>query len=155
VRVSRGGGAIAIGSEEGAGVNHVYVDGLTGDDARLSTAVLIKAQSHYGPGTVEQVYMRRFDLAGVLNGVITMTYRYGGVPEDGPYRPTFRDIHFSGFTCRGSRNVLNLHGFPDHPIGPAISLTGSTFTGVTGQAFVAENVTGLTRSGVTVNGKPG
>src|SRR3954452_13074750 len=89
----------AIGSEEAGGVSDVYVDGLTGADPRLSTGVLIKAQSLYGAGTVEQVYMRNFRLAGVRNAVITMTYLYGGVPESaGPFRPTFRDVSFSGFT---------------------------------------------------------
>jgi polygalacturonase len=152
-RMSRGGGAVAIGSEEGAGVNNVYVDGLTGDDPRLSTGVLIKAQSRYGPGTVEQVYMRNVKLAGVLNAVITMTYYYGQTPEDGPYRPTFRDVSFSGFTTAKSRNALNLHGFPDHPIG-SVRVSDCAFNGVSGQGVVAQNVQGLQLTSVTVNGKP-
>ena len=97
-RVSRGGGGVAIGSEEAGDVNNVYVDGLTGDDPRLSTGVLIKALSTYGAGTVEQIYMRNVRLAGVQNAVITMTCYYGGVPENGPYRPTFRE-----------RQLLRLH----------------------------------------------
>src|SRR3954464_12681556 len=83
-RVSRGGGGVAIGSEEAGDVNNVYVDGLTGDNSRLSTGVLIKAQSLYGAGTVEQIYMRNVRLAGVQNAAITMTCYYGGVPENGP-----------------------------------------------------------------------
>src|SRR3954452_6740075 len=153
-RVSRGGGGVAIGSEEGAGVSNVYVDGLAGDDPRLSTGVLIKAQSVYGAGTVEQVYMRNVRLVGVRNAVITMTYFYGGVPETaGPYRPTFRDVSFSGFTTSRSANALNLHGFPDHPIGP-VRVSDCTFDGVTGRGVVAENVTGLQLTNVTVNGRP-
>ena len=151
-RVSRGGGGVAIGSEEGAGVNNVYVDGLTGDDPRLSTGVLIKALSTYGAGTVEQIYMRNVELAGVLNGVITMTCYYDQEPEDGPYRPTFRDISFSGFTCGRSRNALNLHGFPDHPIGP-VQVSGCVFGGVSGQGVVAQGVVGLQVTGTTVNGR--
>ena len=116
--MSRGGHAVAIGSEEAAGVSDVYVDGLTGDDARLFGGVLVKAQSFYGAGTVERVHMRDVRLAGVQNAAIAMTYYYGGTPEKGPYRPTFRDLSFSGFTCGRSRNALNLDGFPDHPIGP-------------------------------------
>ena len=152
-RVSRGGGGVAIGSEEAGDVNNVYVDGLTGDDPRLSTGVLIKALSTYGAGTVEQIYMRNVRLAGVQNAVITMTYYYGGVPENGPYRPTFRDISFSNFTCGRSRNALNLHGFPDHPIGP-VQVSGCAFSGVSGQGVVAQNVQGLQLTGTTVNGRP-
>src|SRR4051812_21427336 len=152
-RVSRGGGGVAIGSEEAGDVNNVYVDGLTGDDPRLSTGVLIKALSTYGAGTVEQIYMRNVRLAGVQNAVITMTCYYGGVPENGPYRPTFRDISFSGFTTRRSRNALNLHGFPDHPIGP-VQVSGCAFGGVSGQGVVAQGVVGLQVTGTTVNGRP-
>src|SRR4051812_23097582 len=150
-RVSRGGG-VAIGSEEAGDVDNVHVDGLTGDDPRLSTGVLIKALSTYGAGTVEQIYVRNVRLAGVQNGVITMTCYYGGVPEDGPYRPTFRDISFSGFTCGRSRNALNLHGFPDHPIGP-VQVSGCAFNGVSGRGVVAQGVVGLQVTATTVNGR--
>ena len=146
--MSRGGGGVAIGSEEAGDVNNVYVDGLTGDDPRLSTGVLIKALSTYGAGTVEQVHMRDVRLAGVQNAVITMTCYYGGVPENGPYRPTFRDLSFSGFTTRKSRNALNLHGFPDHPIGP-VQVSGCAFAGVSGAAVTAQNVRGLQLTNVT------
>ena len=152
-RVSRGGGGVAIGSEEAGDVNNVYVDGLTGDDPRLSTGVLIKVLSTYGAGTVEQIYMRNVRLAGVQNAVITMTYYYGGVPENGPYRPTFRNVSFSNFTCGRSRNALNLHGFPDHPIGP-VQVSGCAFGGVSGQGVVAQNVQGLQLTGTNVNGRP-
>ena len=156
------GGTVAIGaaaprsgtgSEEAGGVSDVYVDGLTGDDPRLSTGVLIKAQSLYGAGTVERVHMRNVRLAGVRNAANTMTYYYGGTAERGPYRPTFRDLSFSGFACGRSRNALNLHGFPDHPIGP-VQVSDSDFRGVSGQGVVAQNVQGLRLTNVTVNGKP-
>ena len=97
--------------------------------------------------------MRNFKPAGVQNAVITMTYHYGGTPENGPYRPTFRDINFSGFTTGKSRNALNLYGFPDHPIGP-VQVSGWAFGGVSGQGVLAQNVQGLQLTNVTVNGKP-
>jgi polygalacturonase len=152
-RMSRGGHAVAIGSEEAAGVSDVYVDGLTGDDARLFGGVLVKAQSFYGAGTVERVHVRNVRLAGVQNAAIAMTYYYGGTPEKGPYRPTFRDLSFTGFTCGRSRNALNLDGFPDHPIGP-VQVSDSAFGGVSGQGVAARNVTGLRLTNVRVNGKP-
>ncbi len=152
-RVGRGGGGVAIGSEQAGGVSDVYVDGLTGDDPRLSTGVLIKAQSLYGAGTVERVHVRNVRLAGVRNAAITMTYYYGGTPEKGPYRPTFRDLSFTGFTCGRSRNALNLDGFPDHPIGP-VQVSDSAFGGVSGQGVAARNVTGLRLTNVRINGKP-
>ena len=152
-RMSRGGHAVAIGSEEAAGVSDVYVDGLTGDDARLFGGVLVKAQSFYGAGTVERVHVRNVRLAGVQNAAIAMTYYYGGTPEKGPYRPTFRDLSFSGFTCGRSRNALNLDGFPDHPIGP-VQVSDSAFGGVSGQGVAARNVTGLRLTNVRINGKP-
>ena len=72
---------------------------------------------------------------------------------EGPYRPTFRDLSFSGFACGRSRNALNLHGFPDHPIGP-VQVSDSDFRGVSGQGVVAQNVQGLRLTSTTVNGKP-
>jgi polygalacturonase len=137
VRVSQGVGAIAIGSEQASGVKNVYVDGLTGDDPRLSTGVLIKAQSFYGAGTVEQVYMRN----------------YGGTSESGPYRPVFRDIDLSGFTTSGSRNALNLRGFPDDPIG-SVRVSGCRFDNVSANGIIRQNVRGLKLTDVTINGKP-
>ena len=96
--------------------------------------------------------MRNVELAGVLSGVITMICYYDQEPEDGPYRPTFRDISFSGFTCGRSRNALNLHGFPNHPIGP-VQVSGCAFGGVSGQGVVAQGVVGLQVTATTVNGR--
>ena len=137
----------------GGRVSDVYVDGLTGDDARLSTGVLIKAQSLLRRRHGRAGPLRNVRLAGVRNAAITMTYYYGGTPEKGPYRPTFRDLSFSGFTCGRSRNALNLDGFPDHPIGP-VQVSDSAFGGVSGQGVAARNVTGLRLTNVRINGKP-
>jgi hypothetical protein len=82
-----------------------------------------------------------------------MTYYYGGTPERGPYRPTFRDLSFSGFTCGRSRNALNLDGFPGHPIGP-VQVSDSAFGGVSGQGVSKQNVVGLRLTKVRINGRP-
>ena len=64
-RVSRGGGALAIGSEQAAGIHHIYVDGLIGDNAGLYTGVLIKANPQFGAGIIEEIHIRNVALAGV------------------------------------------------------------------------------------------
>jgi polygalacturonase len=150
-RVSRGGGAIAIGSEQSAGIHHVYVDGLTGDNAGLYTGVLIKANPRYGAGIVEEIHVRNVVLVGVRNRAVLVTSRVYGLTS-GPYRPTFRGINVSGMTCGGSQNALRFEGLPDKPI-QSVRVTDSAFNNVTGTGVVKSDITGLTLANVRVNGQ--
>jgi polygalacturonase len=150
-RVSRGNGALAIGSEQGGGAHHIYLEDLTGDDPNLSIGLLLKATRRWSAGLVEQVYARRIDLAGVRNEAVMVTYKIYNM-TDGPYRPVFRDIDISGMTCGRSKNALKLIGFPDEKI-EDVRVSDSAFSNVSGTGVVRADVTGLQLTNVRVNGR--
>ena len=149
-RVSRGGGAVAIGSEQGSGVHHVYIEDLTGDDPNLYIGLSLKASRRWSAGLVEQIYARRINLAGVRLEGMTITYKVYDI-LDGPYRPIFRDINVSGMTCGRSKNALKFLGFPDEKI-QNVRVSDSTFTNVSGTGVIKANVTGLQLTNVRING---
>ena len=151
-RVSRGGGALAIGSEQAAGIHHIYVDELIGDNAGLYTGVLIKANPQFGAGIVEEIHIRNVALAGVRYRAAHITSRVYNLTT-GPYRPIFRSVYISNMTCTNSVNALRFEGLPDTPI-QSVRVAESTFTNVSGAGVVRSNVSGLTLANVRVNGQP-
>ena len=148
--MSRGGGAVAIGSEQGGGAHHIYVEDLTGDDPSLYVGLSLKATRRWSAGLVEQVHARRINLAGVRLEGMTITYKIYDI-VDGPYRPIFRDINVSGMTCGSSKNALKLLGFPDEKI-QNVRVSDSTFANVSGTGVIRSDVTGLQLTNVRVNG---
>ena len=73
----------------------------------------------------------------------------GGVQN--PFMPVVRDIELRNVTSKKSKYGLYLRGFPEAKISD-IRLESCTFDGVA-QPDVLENVAGLSRRNVMVNGK--
>jgi polygalacturonase len=150
-RMHRGGGGFAIGSETSGGVNNIYVQDLVMDDPRLLLGILIKSNSYRG-GTVRDIYMRRIRVAGTQSTAVRLTYYYSTPNVGGPYTPVFDNINLSDFTCDRSESSLHVLGYPDNPI-KAVNLTGCAFNNVARPALNVQNVTKLTLTRVTVNGR--
>lgn len=155
LRIGEGGGAIAIGSEQSSGVNAVFVEDVVGEDPALSTAVLIKSTAHGGGRSIQDVHMRNFRLAGVRNSVITVTLQYGQDPDDGPYRPFFRNLNFSDFACAGSTRAISLRTSRPGSI-TDVRLADSRFNGVRERGVARVNVPEreFDLRNVRVNGQP-
>jgi polygalacturonase len=149
-RMKDGHGGITIGSEMSGGVRNVFAENCTLDSSHLNQALRFKTNAMRG-GTIENVYFRNLQIGEIADAVLQIDFYYEEGPN-GPERPVVRNIDIRDVTCKKAKFGLNVRGFANAPI-ENIHLENCTFEHVA-QPDVVENVKGLLRSRVVVNGRP-
>lgn len=144
-----GHGGVTIGSEISGSVRHVYVDNCRMDSPELERAIRLKTNARRG-GTLEHIYVRDVTIGQVSDSVLSIDFNYEE-GKSGTFMPTVRNIELRNVTSQKSKYGLYLRGFPEATI-TNVRLDSCRFDGVA-QTDVLENVTGLSRNNVTVNGK--
>ncbi|MEO7996106.1 MAG: glycoside hydrolase family 28 protein [Gemmatimonadaceae bacterium] len=144
-----GHGGVTIGSEISGSVRYVYVDNCRMDSPELDRAIRLKTNARRG-GTLEHIYVRDVTIGEVSDSVLSIDFTYEE-GKNGTFMPTVRDIELRNVTSRKSKYGMYLRGFPQAPI-TNVRLESCRFDGVA-QADMLENVTGIVRNNVTVNGK--
>lgn len=144
-----GHGALTIGSEMSGGVRNIFAENCRLDSPNLNQALRFKTNAMRG-GTIEHVFFRDITIGQVSDSVLQIDFNYEE-GANGPERPVVRDIEVRGLSCKKSKYVLNLRGFPSAPIRD-IRLINCTFEQAA-EKDVIEHVQGLQLTDVRVNGK--
>lgn len=148
--MTRGHGAVTLGSEDTGGIFHVYAEDCQMEGAALCYGLRIQDNARRG-GVVEHIHARRFAAGRLGRAAVQITFFYGA-GEHGRFRPVVRGVAVTGTHVRQARRALHLRGFPQDPT-QNVALTDCAFSGVT-QANVIENVSGARWRHVTINGRP-
>ncbi len=141
-------GAITCGSELTGGIRNVYayrcqVVGAT------KFALYVKSNTLRG-GFAQNINLDSF--SGTFDravAFVTMTYNN----QTGTYPPAFGPFSITRSTCTSAPVVLDVSGLPDDPV-HGFRLRDCAFDGVANPTNRVANVTGLTLTNVTVNGRP-
>ena len=144
-----GHGGLTIGSEMSGGVRNVFAENCTLDSPHLDEALRLKTNAMRG-GTIENVYFRNIRIVQIAHAVLQIDFNYEEGPK-GPERPVVRNIELRDVSCQKAERGLNVRGFPNAKI-RNIRMEHCTFRNVE-KADLVENVEGLVRTDVTVNGK--
>jgi polygalacturonase len=144
-----GHGGVTIGSEASGGVRNVFAENCRMDSPNLDRVLRIKTNSVRG-GVIERIRMRSVTVGQVADAVlhVDLFYEEG---DKGQFPPVVRDIEMRGVTCGKSNYALYLRGYPSAPIRD-VRLDNCRFDNVAKPDRI-ENVEGLRRTAVTVNGR--
>ena len=158
--VYHGHGGFVVGSEMSGGVENILVSNCR----FIGTDVGLRFKSTRGRGgLVRNIWCRDILMKDIVTYGVIFNLYYAGVAatelsRDGnadlvpvdETTPEFRDCHFSGITCAGSKQAIFINGLPELPVSN-IDFTDCRFTSrKKAEINYAENVT---FENVTVNGK--
>ncbi len=144
-------GMVACGAEEAGGVQNVYAHDLSTFGSGVRYCLFLKANPQQG-GFVRNIHVDRVTASGGVFAAVLATLSYAGA-ESGASLPSFDNININNMTVDGAAYVLDLVGLPSDEIG-TISLANSRFTHISHPKGVITDVTKVTYSNVTINGKP-
>jgi len=141
-----GHGAITMGSETSAGIRHVFAENCAIDGP--DSAVRLKSTRGRGGG-IEDVYIRKLNVASTKKVAITVNMKYSNAPEAAKSEttPVFKDIRIEDFTCEAAPQAMELIGLPEAPI-ENVALSHVSIHAAKGAR--AEYVTGLSRQEVNI-----
>jgi polygalacturonase len=144
-----GHGGVVIGSEVSGGVRNVFAANCQMDSPHLERVLRIKTNATRG-GVIENVYLRNIQVGQVADAAIVVDFHYEE-GEKGTHMPVVRNIDVRDLVCRSAKRALDLRGFPTVPIRD-VHLERCRFENVR-ESDLVENVSNLTRTDVTVNGR--
>ena len=144
-----GHGGVTIGSEISGGVRHVYAERNRMDSPQLDRALRLKNNAMRG-GVLEHIYMRDVQVGQLADAVLQVDFLYEE-GANGNFPPIVRDVELLRVTSKKSNYGLYLRGYEKGTIDD-VRVIDCTFDGVA-KPDVVEDVTGLVRRNVTVNGE--
>ena len=150
-RMSRGIGAIAIGSEMSGGVENVYAENLVMDDPRLEHVFYLKSNTDRG-GVAKNVFVRKVRSAGTAFSTVHLTYDYLQRGPGGPYRPRFANVNLWNVQVQKGYHAIRFVGLPGNPL-QDVNLSRCRFDNHTGRAVYLSNAKDITLDDVFVNGR--
>jgi polygalacturonase len=149
----RGHGGVAFGSGATGGVSNVVARHLRLHDPRLQFGLRIKLNRASG-GAVQHVYFRDVGSVGLADACVLVDLHYNNVTT-GPLTPVARHVRVDNFrvgTAATAAEGLFLFGLDGDPV-LDVGIANSSFASVT-RPEVETNVSGVTLTNVTVNGRP-
>jgi polygalacturonase len=149
----RGHGAVAFGSGATGGVSNVVARHLRLHDARLQFGLRIKLNRQSG-GAVQNVYFSDVGSVGLTDACVLVDLHYNNITT-GALTPVARHVRVKNFrvgTAATTATGLLLFGLSGDPV-LDVAIASSSFASVTTPESET-NVSGLTLTGVTVNGLP-
>jgi polygalacturonase len=149
----RGHGGVAFGSGATGGVSNVVARHLRLHDARLQFGLRIKLNRESG-GAVQNVYFSDVGSVGLTDACVLVDLHYNNITT-GALTPVARHVRVKNFrvgTAATTATGLLLFGLSGDPV-LDVAIANSSFASVTTPESET-NVSGLTLTGVTVNGLP-
>ncbi|WP_431900319.1 glycosyl hydrolase family 28 protein [Nonomuraea sp. bgisy101] len=147
-------GGITIGSEMSGGVRKVFAEDCACNAADfpgrypVKYALYVKTSFNRG-GYVEDVHLRRFTGRNLERDAVYITMNY---ETSGSIPPTVRNFSVDGMTVSGGRSAYNFDGRSAQHI-QNVTISNSTFTGMTNAGNIANYVDNLQLIGVSYNGR--
>ncbi|MDX3102871.1 glycosyl hydrolase family 28 protein [Nonomuraea angiospora] len=147
-------GGVTIGSEMSGGVRDVFAEDCECNAPDfpgrypVKYALYVKTSFNRG-GFVDGVHLRRITGHDLERSALYVTLNY---ETSGSLPPVVQNFTADGLTIDGAAQAYNLDGRPTDHI-KNVTISNSTFTGITTATPTASNVDNLVLSGVLVNGK--
>jgi polygalacturonase len=138
-------GMITCGSELTGGIENVFAFNNSGS---TRYAIYLKSNTRRG-GFIRNLNVDSTHAHGLIGGFGFATMTYNG--QTGGFPPDFSNINVSNCTCAGAPFPFHFSGLSSDPI-KGVSVSNTTLTGIGRAADVWSNVTGLTVSGLSING---
>jgi polygalacturonase len=141
--VHRAHGAVVIGSETAGGIRNVTAANITADGTE--NGIRIKSRRGRG-GVIENLRFDNWTMRNVGVGIVVTSYyvmggETGSRPEPLSARtPVFRDIAISDVTIDGAKQVADIEGLPEAPIG---SLRLTDVVGIGQRGLLARYTDGM------------
>jgi polygalacturonase len=143
-------GAITLGSELTGGIQNIYAYNNSIVGSGTNYALFVKSNTQRG-GFARNVHIDTLHGAHLHGEVAFFDMHYMG--QTGTFLPDFRGpFTFNNVILDTAPIVLNLNGLSNDLIGP-MSLSNCAFTNITNPISSVNNVTSLTYTNVTINGK--
>ena len=143
-----GHGGITCGSETAGDIRNIYAENSVMSSANLWMALRFKTNPDRG-GTIENVFIRNYQIQQTGQTGIHMTMAYDGV-SSGPYLPEIRNIEIRNCRSKNVPQAIYILGLKKSKI-EAVRLEDCRFEGVHTANFIT-NVEGLILKNVSVNG---
>jgi polygalacturonase len=148
-RMKDGHGGVTIGSEISGSARNIFAEDCRMDSPNLDRVLRVKTNSVRG-GTIENVYLRNIGVGQVADAIVHVDFYYEE-GDSGKFKPLVRNIELRNVTSKKSNYVLYLRGYQRAPI-QDVRLEECVFDAVA-KSDVVENVAGLARRRVRVNGR--
>lgn len=144
-------GAITLGSELTGGIQNVYAfsNSTVGTGTRF--VHYVKSNTLRG-GFARNINIDTFHGNKLSHAVVFITMHYNG--QTGGFPPDFSGpFNLNNVIVTSAAQVLDLDGLANDKIGN-VNVSNSTFTGIANATNTISNVTKVTFTNVTINGKP-
>ncbi len=153
-KMVNGHGGVVIGSEISGGYKNLFVENCEMDSPLLDRVIRIKTSNCRG-GVIENVYVRNIEVGQCKEAVLRINLQYENREIcDRSFPPIVRNVHLDNVTCQKSKIGVLLIGLEDATNIYDVSVTNSTFNGVTGKPVdITGGVAGIHFENLRVNGE--
>lgn len=143
-----GHGGLVLGSEISGGVRNVFLENCAMSSPNLERGLRIKTNAMRG-GEIHDIYVRNVSI-GQVQDVIVINFFYEE-GDKGPFDPHVYNIFVDNLRCQQAKRAFHIRGFARAPI-RGLHISNSAIREAAALGTI-EEVSGLTVSGVTINGK--
>jgi hypothetical protein len=141
-------GAVTCGSELTGGIRNVYAYKIVANPTRY--ALFIKSNTLRG-GFADNINLDSITASNQKGAFAFLTMAYNG--QHGSFNPDFGNISVTNSTGNTAPYAFDFTGLSNDSV-HGVTASHCTFTNIAHGTDVMSNVTGISFSNVTINGKP-